>query len=297
MPRKYISQQNNLDFFYPNYNKAEYDIEMVHDINNNCVSGSVINFSATTVSSTGITFSISDTWSLNGAKRWIRNSNSLAIYSIHMLVPGQDYFKPWRLVHSRSSVSTGSTTFSETNAVFIVTRTLAGVSGFTSGTYYFEVRFIGHDCTYNVCFSRNLTVTPVVTPTPTPSPTPTPTPTGSTPTPTVTPTPTPTPTEAESVLYVYAKYKDAIGSLQYSINGGSDVSLGTVNTTNCTFWATITGLTNGDSISFTSPITQVIAGSDSSPCPNSGFLCGYTKLITSSGANFVYLTIDGNDNC
>ncbi len=301
MSRKYISQQNNLDFFYPNYNKPEYDIEIVHDVNNNCVSGSVINFSATTVSSSSIAILISDTWSLNGAKPWIRNSNQLGIYSIHMLAPGQDYFKPWRVVATRAYTPITATTYSETNSLITIFPSTAGVTGFTSGTYYFEVRFIGHDCTYNVCFSQNLTI-PTPTPTPTSTPTPTPTPSSTfgptatpTPTPTTSATPTPTPTVGDTLLYVYAKYKDASADLQYSINGDPDVSIGTISTTGCTFYTTITGLTNGDIVDFTSPTTAAIAG-DSSNCPDAGFLCGYSVNIV-TGTNYVYLTVDGDTIC
>jgi hypothetical protein len=186
MSRKYIKQINDLDFVYPNNKLAEYDVEIVHDINENSVSGTVVSLSATTASSTGITFSISTTWSLNNAEPFIRNSNLLSIYSVHMLAPGQNYYKPWRVVHSRGSSSITATTFSETGATFTVSPALAGVSSFVPGTYYFEVRFIGHRSIYPVCVTRTLSVPPFP-----PQPTPTPTPTA-TPTPTTTPTPTPT---------------------------------------------------------------------------------------------------------
>lgn len=185
MSRKYIKQINDLDFVYPNSRLAEYDVDIVHDINDNTVSGTVVSLSATTASSTGITFSISTTWSLNGAEPFIRNSNNLAIYSVHMLAPGQNYYKPWRVVSSRSVTPyTGQTSFSETGATFTVTPALAGVASFVPGTYYFEVRFIGHRAIYPVCITQSIGIPPFpVTPTPTP-----------TPTPTATATPTPTPT-------------------------------------------------------------------------------------------------------
>ena len=50
MSRKYISQVNNQNFVFPNNEVSEYDVEIIHDVNDNCVSGSVINFSATTIS-------------------------------------------------------------------------------------------------------------------------------------------------------------------------------------------------------------------------------------------------------
>ena len=88
-----------------------------------------------------------------------------------------------------------------------------GLTSFTNGVYYFEVRFIGHTSIYPVCLSLNLvastpapTATPAPTPTPTVTgtagPTPTPTTTGATPTPTISATPAPTPTST-SELYQY----------------------------------------------------------------------------------------------
>jgi len=49
MSRKYIKQIINQDFVYPNNEVSEYDIELVQDFNSNIVSGTVTNFSATTV--------------------------------------------------------------------------------------------------------------------------------------------------------------------------------------------------------------------------------------------------------
>jgi hypothetical protein len=189
MGRKYIKQIINENFIYPNDNVAEYDVEIVQDINNNCVSGTVSNFSATTVASTGITFTYNTTWALNNAEPFIRNSNALAIYSIHCIVPGQSYYKPWRLVQSRASTSIASTTFSETSATFTITPSQMGVSSFTNGTYYFEFRMIGHRCIFPIC--ANLTISSI---TPSPTATPTPTTTGA--------APTPTPTATSSICCV-----------------------------------------------------------------------------------------------
>jgi hypothetical protein len=206
MSKKYIKQKDTTNFFYPNYDKAEYDIEIIHDINNNCVSGDVTTFSATTISSSSITFTISSSWSLNGATPWIKDSGELMIYSIHMLAPNQVYYKPWRMVENRSTITSGSTTYSETGVTFTVTNTQAGVNSFTNGDYYFEIRFIGHDCTYNICLIETLTLpTPTPTPTTSTSPTPSITPTF-TPTPSITPSITPSPcpcTPGEFIQYVF----------------------------------------------------------------------------------------------
>jgi hypothetical protein len=206
MTRKYIRQQILQDFVYPNNEVSQYDVDnIVHDINDNSVSGVVNSFSATTVTSTGLTISYSATWNLNGAEPWIRNSNLLAILSIHMLAPGQDYYKPWRIVDSRSQLDLTLTASTITQTITI-TPSQMGLTTFTSGTYYFEVRFIGHRSIYPVCVNLNLTL-PTPTPTATPTVTATPTPTGPeptpTPTPTVTPTATATPTPTGEEIYTH----------------------------------------------------------------------------------------------
>lgn len=223
MIRKYIKQIDSNNFFYPNYEKAEYDVEIVHNINNNCVSGDVTNFSAVTISSSSLTFSIDSTWNLNGAEPFINDANDVVIYSIHMLAPSQVYFKPWRMIESRVVTgATGTTTFSETGKTFTVTSTQAGVSGFTNGTYYFEVRFIGHDCVYTECFNYE-----IVFPSPTPSVTPSITPTMPPPTPSITPTPSP---PQQYTIAAYASTESAISpgpngvALQHRINSGTWVS-------------------------------------------------------------------------
>jgi hypothetical protein len=191
MSKKYIRQVINQNFVYPNNEVSEYDIDIIHDINNNSVSGTVNSFSATTFTTSNITINWNITWNLNGAEPWIRNSNSLGIASLHMLAPGQDYYKPWRVVSSLSNANINLTTLT-TTITSVITPSQVGLTSFTSGTYYFEVRFIGHRSIYPVCVSLDLTPT-TPTPTPTTTPTFTPTPTR-TPDITTTPTPTPTPT-------------------------------------------------------------------------------------------------------
>ncbi len=67
MPIKYIKQIINQDFVYPNNEVSEYDQEIVHDLNENSVSGTVVTLTATTATSTGMTFTISTTWSAPSA--------------------------------------------------------------------------------------------------------------------------------------------------------------------------------------------------------------------------------------
>jgi hypothetical protein len=196
MSRKYIRQQIIQDFVYPNNEVSQYDVDnIVHDINDNGVSGVINTFSGTT-SGGNINLFINFTWNLNGAEPFIRNSNQLALLSLHMLAPGQDYYKPWRIINSQSTTTLTSTTFTGGGGLTI-TPASVGLTSFTTGTYYFEARFIGHRSVYPVCLSLNLVAsTPLPSPTPTVTgtagPTPTPTTTGPTPTPTSTLTPTPT---------------------------------------------------------------------------------------------------------
>jgi len=195
MSRKYKSQILSQNFVYPNNQVAEYDLEIEHEINNNSVSGVVTTFSATTISSTGITFNILATWSRNGAEEFIKPDNTRSLASVHMMANTQLYYKPWRLV--KDYVDGGGSNTSVISNTFTVLPSQLGISGFTTGTYYFEVRFIGLKSIYPVCVTLPITVpaspTPTPTPTNTPTSTPTPTPT-STPTNTPTSTPTPTPT-------------------------------------------------------------------------------------------------------
>ena len=207
MSRKYIRQQILQDFVYPNNEVSQYDVDnIVHDINDNGVSGVVNTFSGITTSG-NINLFLNYTWNLNGAEPFIRNSNVLALLSLHMLAPGQDYYKPWRIITTNSSSTLTATTITQNTAVFI-TPASVGLTSFPTGTYYFEARFIGHRSVYPICLSLNLVAsTPLPSPTPTvtgtPGPTPTPTLTGATatPTPTITLSPTPTPT---SELYQYS---------------------------------------------------------------------------------------------
>jgi hypothetical protein len=200
MSRKYISQVISQNFVYPNNRVTEYDNEIVHDINDNSVSGVVTTFSATTFNSSSLVISYNCTWNKNNADPFINGAGNLMLFSVHMMAEGQDYYKPFRMVDFESDVNTSLTTSTKTGT-FTVTPVMMGLVSFVAGTYYFEVRFIGKRAVYPVCVTLNLTpATPTPTPTSTPTPTPTPTSTVTstpTPTPTITGTLTPTPTPTE----------------------------------------------------------------------------------------------------
>lgn len=121
--------------------------------------------------------------------------------------------------------------------------------------------------------------------------------------PTTTTSTTTTTTTAGPQLYVYAKYVNSAspGDLQYQINTGSQQTIGAISTTTCDYYTVISGLTSGDTVTFSDDSTRVLAGDDCttpgcSVCPNSGFGCTYQLTIV-NGDNFVYLTIDGNTAC
>lgn len=181
MSNQYIPQINNQNFVFPNYELAEYDVDIIHTPNENSVSGTITNFTGTSITSSGITFSYNYVWNKNNADPVISNSNVLNLLSVHVLAPNQNYFKPWRCVNLITTTSINGTTFSGFNT-FTVTPAQLGLTSFTNGTFYLEFRFIGEKAIYPLC--QTYTVGSLPTPTPTPSPTPTP----------VSPTPTPTPT-------------------------------------------------------------------------------------------------------
>jgi hypothetical protein len=306
MSRKYIKEIISQNFIYPNYKVSEYDIEMVHDINNNCPSGTVNSFSATTFNSSQLRIDYNLTWNLNGAEPFIINgSPATKYYSIHMMPAGQNYYTPWVTIAGNEvepTTSTGSTI----SSYVVVQPSQFGLASFQNGTYYFEVRFLGKRCVYPVSVTLNLTAT-TPTPTPTASVTPTPTPTRTpTPTPTSTLTPTPTPTggSGSKSLEIYANDVDATPStltLFYSVNGGGNINIpgatGTQLPGTCTFIYTITGLTELDSVVFGTSIACVMNGNAPSPScpPSSGSATTYTYVIDAPSIQQVALTIDSGN--
>jgi hypothetical protein len=155
---RYIPQINNQNFVYPNYDLAEYDVDIIQVPNDNSVSGVVTSFSATTVSSSSITIRTTNTWTRNGAEVFIRNNGALQIYTLHAMVSGQNYYKPWRLIDARATIITGSTTFTTTNRDVAFTPSFMGLTTFVSGNYYFEFRFVGATGIFPVCRTLNITI-------------------------------------------------------------------------------------------------------------------------------------------
>ena len=170
MSKKYISQIINQNFVYPNNEVSEYDIELVQDINDNSVTGSVDAFTITFSSSSRLSISMNYTWNLNGAEKFVRSSNRMSIISVHAMSPTQQYYKPFRTVFEVSLTDLSLTTYSQTGLTFDLLPSDLGLSSFTQGTYNFEVRFIGHTSIYPICLTVPVTFTPGPTPTPTPTP-------------------------------------------------------------------------------------------------------------------------------
>jgi hypothetical protein len=155
---KYIPQLNETNFVFPNYEIAEYDVDIIHNINDLSVSGTVSNFVSNVTLSTQLGFTHDYTWSKNGAEPFISSSGQIHLLSVHLIAAGQTYYKPWRCVDIVRNGTTGSSTYSGTNSI-VVTPANMGLAAFTSGTYYFEFRFIGLKSIYPVCQTISVTVT------------------------------------------------------------------------------------------------------------------------------------------
>lgn len=154
----YKPQIDNINFVYPNFDLAEYDVDIIHVPNDNSVSGVVTSFSAITISSSSITVRTTNTWTRNGAEGFIRDNGALQIYTLHAMAAGQNYYKPWRMIDSNSTLTTGSTTFTTTNRNITFTPSQLGLTTFVTGTYYFEFRFVGATAIYPVCQTLSITI-------------------------------------------------------------------------------------------------------------------------------------------
>ena len=181
MSRKFIKQVNTENFLYAGNTLAEYDVEIIHDLKENSVSGITSGFT-TSFSSGNLVVSFNYNWSLNNAEPFISNDGKLNVLSLHMMTADKKYFKPWICVGLVQNNNTALTTVTGSTS-FTITPAMAGVGSFTNGTYYYEIRYIGKRGIYAEEISSS-----VALPTPTPTPTATPTPT-----PGLSPTPTPTP--------------------------------------------------------------------------------------------------------
>ena len=158
-------------------------------------------FTISSVSYSAMTISFNYAYQLNGAEPFIDGDGNQVIFTVHMMGPTQQYFKPFRMVGQKydTPVVNGGTAYTSFS-MGTVTPSQLGLDVFTNGVYYFEVRFVGKRAVFPVCVNYTVSgIVPPITPTPTPTATHTPTPTPS-PTP---PTPTPTPTSPPSGYTIY----------------------------------------------------------------------------------------------
>lgn len=156
---KYIRQQVLRDFVYPNSEVSQYDTELIHNINNNLVTGVINTFDFVSGTTTGITFTINVTSSLNGADPVWNNVNegNRNLVSIHGLAPGQDYYKPWRTLRAYEFSGTVDAVNIALYGTF--TPNMFGITAFTSGVYYFEFRFISKRNVYVIMVNKTITIT------------------------------------------------------------------------------------------------------------------------------------------
>ena len=166
----------------------------------------------------------------------------------------------------------------------------------TSTTSTTTTTTLALDCTYSggsavIVYPATTTTTSTTTTTTTTTTTAAPTTTTTTAAPTTT-------TTSGTVLYVYGRYINSENgnTLQYSLNYGAPINIGTV-TSGCNFVTTIP-CTVSDEISFSSVSGQTIASSTTA-CPDGpgGFGCTVGYSVLSAGAQYVYITIDGDNGC
>lgn len=98
-----------------------------------------------------------------------------------------------------------------------------------------------------------------------------------------------------STMSIYAKYVSLAAELEYNVNNTSWVSLGTINTSTCTFVTTVTALTPGDSVEFRCVGSEVLSVSTTT-CPASATQCADYQFLA-GGANTFYITVNGALTC
>jgi hypothetical protein len=206
MSKKYIKQIDSYNFIYPNNTVAEYDLEIIHTVNDNAPLGTITSATISGATSTGMTLNWGGTWTLNGAEPFVQDNGSVTTITVHGMGPTQVYFKPFRLLNQYTTTS-GTTYVNYGSQNISLTPAMFGLSSFTDGIYYFEFRAVSKLAIVPICASisvSGITPPPTATPTPTATTTPTPTPTITPSGPT--PTPTPSPTVTAYTLYYADEY-------------------------------------------------------------------------------------------
>ena len=108
MSKKFIQEYQNNNFVYPNNDPYEYGVDIIHNINNNYVTGSISGFTVA-YSGSNLAVSFNYQWLLNGAVPYIAQNGYLNVLSVHMMAPNQNYFKPWRMIGFVNDINTNIT--------------------------------------------------------------------------------------------------------------------------------------------------------------------------------------------
>jgi hypothetical protein len=237
MKQKYISQIDSYNFLYPNNTMAEYDVNIVHDLKENDLTGTVTDLTLT--SNAGNIDVVADyTWNLNDTEPFINNYDELNLINVYFQTPEKPYFNLWVNVYVLKSTNRALTSTGGTMS-FTITPAMMNEAEFrTSGNYSITFQFISRRTTKVFPFLYQLSPVPV-SPTPTPSHTITPTPTptsGLTTTPTPTPTITPTNSPTASSLTMTFQFSPDPGytgycELYYSSDGVNYYVINTLTTT------------------------------------------------------------------
>jgi hypothetical protein len=143
---------------------AEYDVEIIHNINNNLITGTVNNFSIVK-SGSDLIISFDYVWNKNNGEPYVDASNNLHLLSVHLMDPTKTYFYPWRCVSGINVTNSNQNSVSGTASI-TVSPSVMGLDSFSFGYYYFSIKFIGHRSIYPIYGSYNLTDISI-TPTPT----------------------------------------------------------------------------------------------------------------------------------
>ena len=149
MSNKYIQEIQNKNFVYPNNNPWEYGIDLIQNINNNSVSGTVSNF-VTSISAGNLNVSFNYTWSSNGADTFLREDNTVSILSVHLMSSVNLYYKPWRMVGYETDLNPYVTSKTGTFST-VVTPAMLGQASISAAIFYFEIRMIGKKEIYPIC--------------------------------------------------------------------------------------------------------------------------------------------------
>ena len=237
MSKKYIKQIDNPNFLYPNNYLAEYDVTIIHDLNENSVSGIVTGFTTSlSADKKSLTISYDYEWIRNSAEVYVMSDGSIALTSFH-LSQGTSFYKPTQLLWFTNV--TGATPNNYYESVSVTETYDSPDQIWTEGDYYYEIRFIGHRAIFPIQGKFTLTY-PAPTPTPTPTPTQTPGLPPSTPTPT--PTPSSTPASISGITVQLGTTIDLCGTTPITCyTATNDIRTGVILYYNSGLTAVVTG--------------------------------------------------------